>query len=369
MKHSIRPEDIDKYISGQCSPEEAGRIEAWYRSFEDYPDHVSGLSREQKELLKQKLLARVKHHIHGKDSSHNTLSGQAEAGTRSRVRTIMFRRWLRITAAVVILLGVVYLSKTYRDRFPAAPAPASYQANEVVTNEGHTLRKLTLPDTSKIWIYPGTRIEYGAFAGKRREIWLSGEAFFEVARDTLRPFLIHSENLTTKVLGTSFGIKAWPGDSAIHVSVRSGRVALLAGNTREGNQHAPVRSMPAPADSLVLASAQQAVFIKNTSSFAKDEGQSPPGKNIWARASLSFHDASLEEVVRTLSERFGTPITIASKGVAYCTLRADFSGQHLPTILEAICRSVNADYSILNDRITITGAGCDPPVSPGDHNL
>ncbi|MFP9097940.1 FecR family protein [Flavobacterium sp. RHBU_24] len=132
-------------------------------------------------------------------------------------------RWI-VAASVAILLlfgGYLFLMQ------PVAAAKA------IVTNTyPHDIRLLRLPDGSRIWVNQNTEISYPSeFAGDTREVTLSGEAFFEVAKDPDKPFIITSGAVRTTVLGTSFNIDAYAG-KAIEVSVRSGLVKVQAsGNT------------------------------------------------------------------------------------------------------------------------------------------
>ncbi len=102
----------------------------------------------------------------------------------------------------------------------------SLKTNGVITQTyPQDIRLIRLSDGTRVWVNENTRIEYPEkFAGKERIIKLKGEAFFEVAKDTARPFIITSGNIKTTVLGTSFDVKAY-GNIA-EVNVRTGKVKV-----------------------------------------------------------------------------------------------------------------------------------------------
>lgn len=317
----ITPEQIDRYVNGNCSEDEIREIRKWCLSVESNPDYISSLDDEQRALLKQKLLQQINRNI-----------AMEELGVSGRVIPY---RWLNIAAAVVIVLGLTYLVKTYLPQYGSGK-----QSMQRVTNTGQNLMKLTLPDASTVWLYPGTAFEYGPFERDERKVTLIGEAFFEISRDTLRPFLIQSDDLTTKVLGTSFDIKAWPEDSIITVSVRTGKVALFAD------------------DDLLLTSNDQAVFSKATKSLKRKPGSGVSANKIWTTTSMAFRNTSLEEAADMLNDRFGVEISIANGQLANCTIWATFTDQHLATIIEAVCTSIEANYEITGNKIIISGPGC-----------
>lgn len=146
---------------------------------------------------------------------------------------VKFRMWNAILSATINKRR-----NTYRKAIAASAALlisiAGYQflkfnssaAPEIVTQTfPQDIRLLRLSDGTRVWVNENTKIEYPEkFASDERIVKLTGEAFFEVARDTTRPFVISSGNIKTTVLGTSFDVKAY-GNIA-EVNVRTGKVKV-----------------------------------------------------------------------------------------------------------------------------------------------
>jgi transmembrane sensor len=88
---------------------------------------------------------------------------------------------------------------------------------------------LTLADGTRVWLNGGSKLSYPeAFRGDKREITLTGEAFLEVTHDAKKSFIVHTGNIRTQVLGTSFNVKAYPEDSFVKVDVVTGKVGVVA---------------------------------------------------------------------------------------------------------------------------------------------
>ncbi len=139
-----------------------------------------------------------------------------------RKETIDRRRhrygWL--TAACALLLLSVIGYQSFSTLHP--------EATEVIATNTFPddVRLLRLPDGSRVWVNQNTHIEYPKqFAGDVRKVTLKGEAFFEVAKNPSKPFIITSGDITTTVLGTSFNVKAYSGNGA-EVRVRTGKVRV-----------------------------------------------------------------------------------------------------------------------------------------------
>ncbi len=108
------------------------------------------------------------------------------------------------------------------------------------------VRRVLLPDGSQVWLNTASSLRYAEdFGRKSRTVYLSGEAYFEVAQNRELPFVIHTGNVSTTVLGTTFNIRAYPGQEAVTVAVRSGKVKVDYGKmqtaTLTGGQLVKVR--------------------------------------------------------------------------------------------------------------------------------
>jgi transmembrane sensor len=347
MKKEISAELIKRYLSGNCSEEEAKLVDEWYDSFEDEDGFIGSLSAENREEIGQELFKEIERKNHQQRQKPVTAIKGGTAEKYSSNAGKSYALYLKVAAVVIVVFGLAFLI-THTDLTSAKQTPAE-GSNKIAlqhfTNTHTSLQKYVLPDGSTIWLHPRTTIEFpGNFNEKVREVSLRGEAFFDITKDSLRPFIIHSSKLTTKVLGTSFTIKAYEHDPHIEVSVLSGKVSL---RIEEG---------PEPAG-LILMANQKGVFSKAANQLQKEEIKPLLRQNVWAKTTISFDDTPISEVIRQLNEKFDAEIKIAGKPLNY-TIKADFTNQNLPLIIDLICKSIEASYEINGKKITIQGEDC-----------
>jgi ferric-dicitrate binding protein FerR (iron transport regulator) len=130
--------------------------------------------------------------------------------------------------AAAVVGGIVLVAGGYFMLRPQRGAATG--AGQLIARNGEKVRQL-LPDSSFVWLNAGTRLEYAADYGKaRRDVYLKGEAFFEVAPDRDRPFLVHAGRLTVRVLGTSFNVRSYEKDSIVETTLIKGKVEVQLGD-------------------------------------------------------------------------------------------------------------------------------------------
>jgi hypothetical protein len=147
------------------------------------------------------------------------------------------RTWLnRITLFIggfVILIGIV--SFYFYTNHPKTSLPKVAAISSIVTRNGNK-SKINLPDGSQVWLNAGSRLDYNNenFNRDSREVELTGEAFFDIAHNAAKPFIVRSGNMRIRVLGTSFNVKAYPGEDNMETSLIRGSVEITI-NDKPGN--------------------------------------------------------------------------------------------------------------------------------------
>lgn len=146
--------------------------------------------------------------------------------TVGQSRSFALRRVFRLLAAACMLVGAFFLASRYLTS-PTAPASAFVPIEHKSANGQQ--RKLVLPDGTRVTLNAGSSISYPEeFEDKIRKVSLTGEAFFDVTRNEKAPFVITTGEVVTKVLGTSFNIRAYPENKAVQVAVVEGKVKVNA---------------------------------------------------------------------------------------------------------------------------------------------
>lgn len=267
------------------------------------------------------------------------------------------RQW----AAAVVLLCLVgagwWVDRTYFTESPASyqalvhEAQASNPLREVINPHQQPMEVL-LPDNSIITLEPDSRVSYAEnFAGNVREVYLTGEAFFDVTKNPEKPFLVYSNELVTKVLGTSFRIQAYDNEKNIVVSVSSGRVSVYA--------HKSARNADPETAGLLLTPNQEVKFGRTEERFSRTLVEKP--SILLSEEELqkfAFEDAPVNQIFDALEEAYGVDIVFDEEVLATCRLTTSLSAETLFDKLEVICEAIGASYKVVDAQVVISSKGC-----------
>jgi transmembrane sensor len=267
-------------------------------------------------------------------------------------------------AAAVILLLVAVAGFSYKMFLSGASAsPYSYAAltadRKLVEkkNNSDMPMHLTLPDGSSIELAPDSRISYARNfdSAGTRDIYLSGEAFFSVTRIPNRPFRVFSNDIVTKVLGTSFNIRSFESDTTIQVVVRTGKVSVY---TMAGES--PVtRAVASQPGEVILASNQRLVYAKAAQKFQKVLLDNPvmivPAA---VDRNMVYEEAPLEKVFSTIARAYDVSIVYDTELLKHCTVTADLRNETFYRKLDLVCRAIGATYEIIEGQVVVQASGC-----------
>ncbi|HYH57029.1 MAG TPA: FecR domain-containing protein, partial [Anseongella sp.] len=183
-----------------------------------------------------------------------------------------------------------------------------------------------------------------------REVFLEGEAFFEIARDSSRPFIIHSSGIQTRVLGTSFNVQAYKGQKAMRVVVLTGKVEVSAPRDAKGGEK----------EKVVLQASQMATYTHSEKQLNRTEVPDVEQYTAWKTGRLIFNQTPMSEVALRLEQEFGLKIKMENSAIERCKITGRFDkSQSAGLTLEAICKSIEARYRIENGTVFIQGQGCE----------
>lgn len=191
---------------------------------------------------------------------------------------------------------------------------------------------IKLADGSKVLLNSGSMLRYEENFGftDERILELEGEAYFEVERDSLRPFIVKSYHLSTRALGTSFNISAYPGE-AIKVSLVSGKVKV-SDETNTSREE-----ILAPGET-VVSNASRDSWRKQTFDLER--------VLAWTRRTIHFENTPITEVIRILENWYGVKITVYNLEKGKQEMSGKFTNQSLKDVLEGLSYSARFDYII-----------------------
>ncbi len=283
-------------------------------------------------------------------------------------RIIPFYRqtWFRVAAMLTLLLGtgaviwkkeVVSLASRNSQTIDYEQLVAHKTLTET-SNDSPKPKPVRLSDGSLIILKKGSRISYAPdFNRDRREVYLSGEAYFEVTKNPDKPFLIYANGLVTKVLGTSFIIKAYATETKVTVEVKTGRVAVFAQSDPRTKEKISSREL----EGVLLMPNQKIVYIRDEVRLAKsliDDPQLLP--ELVRKPNFTFEDTPAPDAFLALEKAYELDIVYDEQLLADCPVTATFGDESLFEKLDVICRVIEARYEVIDGQVVIHSRGCKP---------
>lgn len=251
-----------------------------------------------------------------------------------------YRRYAALLALLLIVGGSLWFAHNGGYLFGTDERISLDDARQVFTADNLHPATYTLADGSVVKLNAGTRMEISqtAFNQHKREVWLTGEAFFEVAKDLSKPFIIHTGDMQTVVHGTSFNVKAYPELNENVVTVRDGRVEVL----EDGR-------------SLAMLTANREL------TYHKADGASQLGEADWRDAAgwtegrLVLKGVGADELKLRLRQRFGVEVIIEGDALSGRYLQGAFGKEAtLEEVMNTISVIYNIHYTMNGDRLVIT---------------
>lgn len=272
----------------------------------------------------------------------------------------VFRRVWYAAATLVLLLGASWLvwQISQKPAFLRTMLSTTQPSDGVVEQANRTNKpvSVTLPDGSTVRLQPNSRIQHVAgFGHSVRAVVLTGEAFFDVVPNPKVPFLVYARDVVTRVVGTSFTIKANDDLPQVTVAVRTGRVTVYSRKELEQQRNAAKPEVTG----VVLTPNQQVVFNAKEEIFRKELVEKPVfiAKNA-ASVSFDFDDVPLAEVFRRIEETYEIDIVYNEQLLQKCTLTASLTGLSLYDQLRLISKSLEGSYEVTDGKILILATGC-----------
>ncbi|WP_316838885.1 FecR family protein [Pedobacter gandavensis] len=338
---SVSEQLLDKYFKGQCSPEEKLQVMHYLNEMEDLPDHL--LSKAEWDEIQDADLDELK-----SEEMLNVVKIQT-TGKAYRLK------WFKIVSAAAIVLialsvGLLNVLNLNQDKAGIEIANTKVlnieKSNAInwksIVNYTDHQQLMNLPDGSSVKLFPGAELRYAIpFVSNKREVYLNGKSFFEVAKDKNHPFVVYAKGISTTALGTSFTVTALNNSKFIKVQLHTGKV--LVKNIDSVPRISPFNEILLPGKELVYNSLKNKIKVSDTRTLvAKRES---PIKE------LNFQQASLVDVFDQLEKHYKLKITYDRAELAEMSFTGKIQlTQTITTILEEI-----AELNKLNQIKTADG--------------
>jgi ferric-dicitrate binding protein FerR (iron transport regulator) len=336
MKSSFK-DLVEKYLSGCITAKEQQQLLDMMKKKENQ----AVLNRMIDAAMKQEMISDPEN-SHLIDSSFQMLEDKINRLQPEPAVKRTNRRYVYMAAATLILvIGCVCFYWLFNK------PPASITHVPVPNNMYATTytRHIVLPDSSIVLLRANSTIQLlSGFGTGKREIVLSGEAYFDVRHDAARPFIVHTGQVKTTVLGTAFNIKAWPGIKQVIVAVTRGKVRVEDNNKTVAT----------------LTHDSQVTYSLKDESASQQSVNANMVVSNWTKKDVVFESISFKEMATILSKRYNVSIQFANEALTHCHVRTSFKGtESLNEMLDLLCIAMNATYTMNgNDEVVINGEGC-----------
>lgn len=201
-------------------------------------------------------------------------------------------------------------------------------------------KSLVLPDGSEVILNSFSELQLQKdFNSKKRELKLKGSAFFKVAKDPSRPFVVTAAGISTTALGTEFYVRSNATDSAISVDLLEGRVKLQSEDPQQND--------------VILIPGQQGTMRSGKAAIVKSDFDTASLKQ-WVSAKLSFNKTPLKRAIADLEKWYAVSIDLQNKDEETRLVTGDYQNASLDDVLQVICFSLSCHYSRIGNKIAIT---------------
>lgn len=306
----VTPELIKKYHLGQCTSEEEAAVEAWLlgEGADDIPSYIPEAGRRT-----------MQHRIwKGFSDFHHARALSAHR------RRMTWWRYAGVAASITLAALLVFRIRDTQ----TVPTVRHPQYQEITAAKGEK-KRFYLPDSSLVYLNADSRLRFpDHFTDTSRQVYLTGEAFFEVAKDPARPFSIETEQTTTRVLGTVFDLKAYPGEATSLVVVE-GKVRFGIRSGRQGTV--------LTANELASYNVAGTVLTRRHVYAGAYAG--------WTNNRLAFRNSTLDEIIVVLERWYGLDIEIRKEALGEVTFTGTYDNPSLDAILDDMASVMKFTYT------------------------
>ncbi len=326
---SVSDEILALYLAGEANEEQKKQVETWLA---ENPTHQKELE-SLKKIWQEPILYPQKKQFDSQTAFQRLDARIEKEGLKPKKILFKPQSWrfaLPIAASIALIFSVWAIFFNIQDNI-------RYE-QEITQQAQKSL--ITLEDGTKVWLNEQARLRYPEkFTLNTREVYLEGEAFFEVAHNPQKPFIIHTPKADVQVLGTSFLVKA--ENDQTETLVATGKVAVKSENQQEA---------------IILTPKQKAVV--NVEKVQKQENVKVEESIAWKKEVLLMKNEAMEPIIEKLEKYYRVKIEVLEPSIFNCKLTGDFNNLDLEESLQIIRLALGIEYKLGKNKIELYGKGC-----------
>lgn len=316
-------EIIAKYLSNEATDSEKEQVENFRKE-------------NPEEFLQAKVLfLKSGKDLYNKRSAFENIQARLNDSDKRSRQFISYRSFLKIAASLLLLAGAYFLYETLLMN-DSDLAGYSTKESEII--------EVTLPDGSIATLHERSSL-IPLEVKEERKYKATGKIFFDVVRNEAMPFIVKTDELQVKVLGTSFVVDESSNEKRIKVIVKSGKVKVNTTKNKITQSEVDLEAGDiAIADKLTLITKK----IKNTD----------PNYLSWKTRKMEFNNTPLRKVFQTLEDTYFIDIRTNNEAILDCPLTATFQGQKIDDILLIVSETFEASLKNSDSKYILEGKGC-----------
>ena len=353
---------ILRYLSGETSEQETRQIQEW----------LQGKKENRQLFARHKKLWLGCRELAGYDAEQ-VKSDRIKVDLKIRNFELQLKlnranwriRLLSYAASVILLIGMTSLWYVMRKDTPVKQHIIAFTGGEIEAPYG-SKSLITLPDGSKVWLNAGSKMSYPPdFGVTSRNVYLTGEAYFDVAKMEEIPFFVNTDVMKIKVYGTTFNVKAYKDDDIVEATLDSGAISIIRNDSPnqeisvEPNQKItiPRNKQKIPASPATASNsnstATSTVMPKPLESLNIQKVKSTEAITAWKDNRMIFDQEPLESLAKQLERRYNVQVHFSDERIKSIRFTAAIKEMPIDQVLEAISLSSPIRYRIKGTEVTL----------------
>lgn len=329
---------LAKKLSGEITPEESAEFgsllagnEAYSREYETIKTYWQQDEQPYDNAVSVFEKIKLQTDIHQREAQHNSI--------RPVKRSFA---WIGAAAAVILILIISVF--VYKGSPSHSRSPALQTALKELQTPSRITSRITLSDGTHVTLNAESDIKYPAsFKGSNREVYLSGEAYFDVKHDAQHPFIVHTPKFNIRVLGTAFNVKCYANDKTNEATLLRGSIRVTMADKNK------TAILMKPADKMVVQGSQYYI----TKQTFYDQAGSDVVETAWLNNKLTFKNEPFDQLANALARHFGASIKFQNNNLKNFTFTGDFERENLNQILLSLQIVKPFRYTLRDNNVVI----------------
>lgn len=359
-----------RFLSSEALPEEEEELKSFFQQHPPIQQHFETLKKlwDKKESRQQ---ATPSLQYIDKQRIERILSKAAAAENmplEERLIAVHFKRpvfvrYLKYAAAIIVLLvtGSIFFITSHKPASHKSSRNRSVNGEHIITAQSGSRTRTILPDGTTVWLNSGSQIRYkGNLNNAVKEVQLNGEAFFDVVRQSGRPFIVHAGGINIKVLGTAFNVKFYESDKTIETTLLRGSVEVTL--QQDKSSHILLK----PNEKLVIAKevleesgwSKERLLTNGQEPIKVVQFNTPMGEDklletAWVYNRLEFRGDSFKELAAKLERWYNVHIEFEDEAVQQLRFNGSFEKESVEEALAALQKVAPFTFKINANEISI----------------